>query len=128
MERTSPIRLAKKQAEKSVFKRARVGAVIVKGKRLLSSGWNYIGYSKYLPNRPYPESIHAEQEAILGLLRERRQGEMVGADIYVCRVNCAGNAKLARPCPVCTNLIKSVGIRRVFYTNEYGSTSHYSNI
>lgn len=114
------IRLATKQAKESKFVRARVGAVIVRGNRVLSTGCNRIGYSHFLRNRPFPESIHAEQQAITGLLKERRGHELVGSTMYVSRVNNSGAARLSRPCSYCQRLIEAVGIRRVIYTTNTG--------
>lgn len=114
------IRLATKAAKGSKFVRARVGAVIVRGNRVLATGCNRIGYSRLLPDRAFPESIHAEQQAILQLLKERRQHEMVGSTMYVSRVNNLGMARLSRPCDSCQRLIESVGIRKVIYTTDTG--------
>ena len=111
-------RIARKQAEQSQFKRARVGAVIVKGGRVLSCGFNEIRHHKLLSEKPYPESTHAEEAAIVRLLQKRRQHDLVGADIYVCRINRAGESRLARPCSNCERLIRSVGIRNVYWTTN----------
>jgi len=119
------IRLALKQAAHSIFKRARVGAVICKGDRLLSSGWNRIGYSKYLPNRLWKESIHAEADAIRKLIVQRRLHDLAGADLYVSRIGRNGASRLARPCENCFDLIKASNIRRVIYTDSYGGTGSY---
>ena len=106
-------------AHGSKFKRARVGAVIVRGSRIISSGCNRIGYTRLIPDRSYPESVHAEQQAILGLLRKRAD-HLVGADMYVSRVGADGLPRLAKPCPMCQRIIEAVGIRKVFYTTETG--------
>ena len=114
------IKHASRVASESVFHRARIGAVIAKGSRILSSGYNRIGYSKYLPNRPYPESIHAEEAAILKLLRERRLRDLAGSTIFVSRINRSGACRLSKPCRNCQDLIRSVGIKRVVYTTDTG--------
>ena len=114
------IRLATKIAHESKFRRARVGAVIVRGNRVLAVGCNRIGFCHYLPNRAYPCSVHAEQQAILQLLKSRRQDELIGATIYVSRVGKGGECRLARPCKHCANLIISVGISRVVFTTNIG--------
>ena len=114
------IHIATKKAKESKFERARVGAVICSGGRILSSGVNRIGYSRYRLDRRFPESIHAEVAAIVGLLKTRRQHELVGSILYVSRVDASGNARMARPCPNCRRIIESVGIRRVYYTTDTG--------
>src|SRR3990167_3662103 len=114
------IRHATKQAHESIFYRARVGAVIAKGERVLSTGHNYLGYSKLLPNRPYPESIHAEQSAILKLLKKRRLDVLAGSTIYISRVGANGTCRLSRPCAQCFDLIRAVGISKVVFTTDDG--------
>ena len=112
------LRIATKVANESRFLRARVGACICKGGRILATGCNRIGFSKYLPDRHFPESIHAEQQAILELLRERRLNDLVGSTIYVSRINNRGEPRLARPCGMCYKLIQSVGISRIIFTTN----------
>ena len=114
------IRLATRAAKESKFVRARVGAVIVRGNRVLATGCNRIGYSRLLPDRAFPESVHAEQQAILQLLKERRSHEMVGSTMYVSRVNNDGVARFSRPCLYCQRLIEAVGISKVIYTTNTG--------
>ena len=114
------IRLASKQASESTFTRARVGAVVVRGSRVLSVGHNRIGYSRMLPNRRFRESIHAEQDAILKLLKARRGDELIGATIYVSRINNSQKPRLSRPCAMCNSLIQAVGIRQVVFTTNEG--------
>jgi deoxycytidylate deaminase len=118
------IRIATKVASESVFHRARVGAVIAKGERILSTGHNYLGFSRLLPNRPYKESIHAEQSAILKLLKARRLNDLVGASIYIVRIGGTGLHRLARPCRNCADLIRNVGISEVVYTTNDGVSSY----
>lgn len=119
------IRLATKKAHESQFSRARVGAVIVRGNRVLSSGVNRIGYSKFDLGRKRPESIHAEAQAILELLKHRRQAELVGADIYISRVDRNNNTRMAKPCNHCAKLIEAVGINDVIYTTDTGTVEEY---
>ena len=114
------IRIAIKIAHESKFKRARVGAVVVRGNRVLSTGCNRIGFSKYLPNRSFRESVHAEAQAILELLKHKRGNELVGSTMYISRINNSGVARFSKPCSFCSRLIESVGIKRVFYTTNIG--------
>ena len=107
-------------AHDSNFRRARVGACIVRGSRILSTGVNRIGYTHFLPNRRFPESVHAEQQAIVALLKSRRQKDLVGSTLYVSRINNHGSPRCARPCADCQRIIEAAGIRRVFYTTNTG--------
>ena len=115
------IRLATKKAKESKFGRARVGACICSGGRILSSGVNRIGYSRYRLDRRFPESIHAEVAAIVELLKARRSHELVGSTLYVSRIDASGAPRMARPCSNCQRIIEAVGIRKVFYTTNEGT-------
>lgn len=120
-EEISGLRIAKKEAKKSGFKQHRLGAVIVKGSRILSTGFNQRRYTKEF-KRP---TLHAEADAILKLLKAGRQADLVGATIYVCRFTAGGVVGCAKPCPACSDLIKSVGIRKVVFTEDDGTTKEY---
>lgn len=111
-------RIAEKEALKSQHRQHRLGAVIVKGGRILSSGFNSLRPSSMLKT----DTLHAEASAILKLLKERRQHELVGSSIFVTRFTRGGRIGLALPCDDCFNLIQSVGIRKIFYTKDDGST------
>ena len=115
------IRIATKVARESKFERARMGAVVVRGGSVLSTGCNRIGFSKYLRNRVFVESVHAEAQAILGLLKKHKLEDLVGSTLFVSRVNNSGTARYARPCPACQRLCESVGIRKVIYTTNNGT-------
>jgi deoxycytidylate deaminase len=110
-------RMAEKIAKQSQFKQHRVGAVIVKGGNIVATGYNSRQPSKILgtPTR------HAEAAAILSLLKEKRQDELVGSVMYVSRFTRGGQLGIAAPCPACNALIRSVGIRKVFYTTDDGT-------
>lgn len=108
------LHLANKAAAKSTF-RFKVGAVITKGGRVLSTGTNKIRYSKH-NDRPWP-SVHAEEEAIMKVLKlPDGLAKLAGATIYVSRITADGNIGCAKPCPACQGLIDSVHIRKVIYT------------
>lgn len=112
-------RIAFKQASKSKFIKHKVGATIVKGHRILSTGFNSIRPSRVTKT----DTLHAEAAAILKLLKERRLEDLSGAEIYVTRFTRGGSVGLARPCDACMSLIRSVGIAEVHYTTENGTES-----
>lgn len=117
MAKNNFIRSALKHAHKSILP-FRVGAVIVSGGRIISSGYNVRRFTRRLRNRHHEEGLCAEQAAILRLLTSKRQAEMVGATIYVTRTTKRGKISIAKPCSFCQELSRSVGIRKVFYTDE----------
>ena len=102
-------------AEKSAERRKH-GAVVVKGGRVVGTGFNKF---KNHPTIIQTELIkshcsrHAEQVAIHQAGRNAK-----GAIIYVARVSKKGEDRNSRPCNLCYSLIKKVGIKQVIYTME----------
>lgn len=111
-------RLAEKQALKSPFLKHRVGAVIMKGNRVLSTGFNSIRYNR----ETRLSTLHSEAAAITKMVKAHRMAELVGSTMYVTRFTKAGTVSCAKPCQPCEELIRAVGIKRVFYTDFDGST------
>ena len=95
----------------------RLGCVImIKGNRVISEGAN----DKYR-SHPYVQKngqwfnhgIHAELAAIF---KVKHRGNLVGATLYIFRQTKNGEFANARPCPMCYELIKECGIKRIVYT------------
>lgn len=108
-----------KVAENSQFSRARVGAVIANKHKILSSGCNELrGFNIHSSKKKWENSLHAEQAAILKLLKQNKQRELVGSVIYVSRIKKDGSMGLAKPCSFCDALIRAVGIKKVVYSTE----------
>jgi dCMP deaminase len=109
--------VAKVAATRATCPRKSVGAVIVKDRQVLTTGYN-----GSLPNEPHcievgcdlqhnhcVRTVHAEVNAIL---QAAKHGTSVsGATLYV----------TAKPCPNCTKLAIGAGISRIVYAEEYGS-------
>jgi deoxycytidylate deaminase len=110
-----PLRIATKRAFESSFERARVGAVLVRGGRILESACNSIRGASKIQKR-IPESLHAEQAVIIRMLNTNRQHLIAGATIYVTRINNHGKTSLAKPCETCAQILRDLGIKRVYYT------------
>lgn len=110
------MRVASQQAKKSLHKQHKLGAVIVKGSRILSVGYNSLRPSSLLQT----QTLHAEAAAVLKLLKERRLSDLSGAEMYVTRFTRGGRVGLACPCSDCRDLLTSVGIKRVYYTTDSG--------
>ena len=107
-------KIACREARKSKHAKHKVGAVIVKGDRVLSCGFNSLRFSSII-NQP---TLHAEAHAILKLLKEHRLNDLAGSSLYVTRFTKGGNTGLSKPCKNCMELIKSVGVRKVYYSTK----------
>lgn len=99
---------------------ARMGAVIVKNKRIIGSGKN--SRKSHPLQRLFSKSdlkiaLHAEISAIVDALRNHDEQELVGATIYVARVLKNGSRAIAKPCPICERAIKAYGIEAVHWTD-----------
>lgn len=99
----------------------RLGAVIV-NRKIRSSGRNRVKTHPIMHRYHRPDrliGIHAEIDACLKLPRE----QLVGADLYVCRILKNREFSLAKPCPVCLEILRRFDLRKVYYTineSEYG--------
>jgi len=109
------MQIAKDVSTRSTCDRKFVGAVIVRDKMILSTGYN--GSIRGLPhcdtvghemeNGHCVRTVHAEANAIV---QAARNGAAIdGADIYV----------TASPCYNCFKLIANSGIKRIFYRELY---------
>ena len=107
--------IAKAAATRSTCTRKHVGAVIVRDKSILSTGYN--GSIRGMPhctevgcdieNNHCIATVHAEANAII---QAAKHGVCIeNADIYV----------TASPCWYCFKLIVNSGIRRIFYGEFY---------
>ena len=102
-------------AKRSTCPRAAVGAVIVRDKRILTTGYN--GAPANLPhctevgclmvNDHCVRTLHAEQNAII-------QGALHGVDVSHSTIYVTH-----QPCLVCAKMIINAGIERVVYAGQY---------
>ena len=99
-------------AENSYCVRRKVGAIVVKDKRIISDGYN--GTPSGFPNvceddnnATLPYVLHAEANAITKLARSGNNSD--GSTLYV----------TASPCIECAKLIIQAGIKRVVYAEKY---------
>ena len=119
---------AKAVSELSDYKQ-KVGCVVVMGHRVISSGHNsntkcHAVQAKLDKKRFGCECIgliHAEIDALLPLLK--RKDDFSRASIYVYREKKDGSLGLPRPCESRMRLIKELGIKNIYFTNE-GGYSH----
>lgn len=113
------IERAIEEANSSDYEPYKIGAVIFKGSRILSSGYNEIrGNGKIHPkHKNFDNTIHAEQAAILNL---KDWSRAKGSNILIVRINKSGNFSLAYPCPMCQSFLKFLGINKVYFSNRDG--------
>jgi len=105
------LNIALQQAKMAPHSQWRVGAAIVRGGSLLSTGFNRYRNS---PKQVDLEGVsyHAEEVAL------RRAGDPSGATIYVARITRSGNLAMARPCKRCMSMLQNSGIRYFVYTTD----------
>lgn len=108
-----PIELAIQQARRSEHKNKH-GAVIFKGKRIYSFGYNQPSRSVKSINRiakRWHTSVHAEVAAILNAKRD-----LNGLDILIVRINNKDQFRYSRPCNHCLQYIQYCGLRKIYYS------------
>lgn len=111
------IKLCLEECEASQHQQ-RMGAVVFKGKRIISSGHNAVRSSSICKkHKKYENSLHAEQAAVMNLDWEK----LKGCSILILRTSkkkkLLGNAK---PCSMCQKLLNKIGITDIYYSNSNG--------
>lgn len=106
--------------------RCRIGCIIVDKHRIISSGYN--SNTKCHPVQAEIDTrhfncyctgkIHAETRALIPFLRNKQ--DLSRATVYTYRELKDGTLAMARPCPRCISLIKSLGISKIKYTTDKG--------
>lgn len=100
-------------------------AVLVKGGRVLSIGFNRSGYSAKMTGHKHHDgvcSVHAEVDALL----KARMCDVTDATIYVARFRKKGDLGMAKPCPMCQSILHEAGVKTAFFTlpgsdNSFGT-------
>ena len=107
------IRLALGQAEKAPHDQWRVGAILMRGGSVLSTGYNRYRNSPAQVDLD-GVSYHAEDVAI------RKAGNVKGATLYVARITRHGFLGVAKPCERCQGLLLANEVHTVVWTTPYG--------
>lgn len=109
--------MAENLAYSSDYYPYRVGAVIVKGRRIIAGGTNKNKTHTIIRNKldkfSLVDKLHAEMSAIL-----KARTSLTGAKIYVLRAcpDHENGTGMSRPCKLCMRLIAGAGIKEVYYT------------
>lgn len=108
------MRIAELTAERGTCNRAKVGAIAVKDKRIIMSGYNgspsgveHCEDKHYMHNGHCIATVHAEQNIIANAAK--RGISLEGSTIYVTH----------QPCFYCMKMMISAGIKKVVYLNDY---------
>lgn len=94
----------------------RVGAVIVRGRRVIAAGCNKTKTHTIIRNKidrfSLCDKLHAEMAVIL-----KARTDITGAKIYILRVSDNENGTgMSKPCDLCMRLIRNSGIKEIIYT------------
>lgn len=109
------VRLAIKTARLSKYKH-RIGAVVSKGQRILSTAFNAVRYKQGRFKKKWINSLHAEQAALLQVSPKK----LKGARLTVVRLMKDGSLGNACPCQFCRDMIFNYKLKEVVYSNMNG--------
>lgn len=106
--------------------RCKMGCVVVSGHRIISSGRNSATKTHAIQTKVDTRYfgcdcagyLHAETDALIPLMNSRM--DLSRAAVYVYRRMGDGSSGMARPCPRCMGVIKSLGIRKINYSTPDG--------
>lgn len=104
------INRANKEAKRSSFKQP-LGAVVVKGGRVVGIGHNGIRFSSRNTSTRHKQSLHAEVAALLDAGSNAKR-----SILFVSRLTKDGKTAMARPCPFCMSFMKELRVKKVVYT------------
>lgn len=109
----------------------KIGCIIVDKHRVVSSGHNSNTKCHSIQAKIDAKhfncfctgKVHAETSAIIPLLKSNN--DYSKATLYTYRQHKDGSTAMARPCPRCLELIKSIGITKIKYTTDNGYATEY---
>ena len=125
---------AKAVADMAESDRAKLGCVAVYGHRIVSSGCNsrktnpmQKKYNAYRFEGDAGEhTLHAEIQCLLPLIGNKNIN-FSRVSLYIYRQHKNGVLALSKPCPSCMQMIKELGIKKIWYTTADGYACEYVN-
>lgn len=115
MSRKRYFELAANIAAQGSFYNYKHGAVLVKGGSVINTAHNECVHSRLADRFKKHDgwgTRHAELNVCLGIDKK----VTFNADLYVVRINKEGLYRNSRPCEMCMDTMKFLGIRRVYYS------------
>lgn len=94
----------------------KLGAVLVKGGSVINVGFNQSSTHRFARKFGRHYTRHAELNCILGIPRCKS----TGATVYVVRIKKDGSYGMAKPCQCCEDMLKFVGVKKVYWSDIYG--------
>ena len=117
--------LAQNAASCSNYGKIRHGAVLVRGGSVISIAYNKDKFSsfgeRFRAQGVGPATHHAELSCVSGIDKSKTSG----ASIFVVRLNRNGELRLSKPCPMCHDVLKHAGVKKVYYSTSDGSIEMY---
>ena len=117
--------LAKNIAYNSPYGKIRHGALLIKGGSILNASYNKDNYSSFGNRFRALHRGHATVHAELGVVLGMPRNVTSGSDVYVCRINREGDFRSSKPCAMCHEVLKHVGVKRVYYTTNDNTVEMY---
>ena len=122
--------IAKRTAENSYAVRSKVGAVLVKDNRIISTGWNGTpaGFDNCCEEKVKQQSYYDSQVNPLGLKTKSNVIHAEANAIYFCAkhgISTNGTVLYITlsPCANCALAIIQAGIKTVYYAEKYRDTT-----
>lgn len=111
------IDLAKRISYQSDYSH-RHGAVLVKGASIINVSCNKNKFSsfalRFTKKQKHFATVHAELGSILNVERRHTEGSVV----YVVRVNNLDEYRMSKPCDMCEEAMRWVGVKKVIYSTS----------
>lgn len=112
------LKTAQRLAKQSKFWPYRMGCVIVRSGKVISTGVNKNTRAEGRdPRYTLGRSIHAELAAVLST------SNLKGCTAYVAGWSKADNLICSKPCSLCEGTLKQAGIKEVYYQTKEGTTT-----
>lgn len=120
----SYFKAAKAVSGLSTYKQHHLGCVAVYGHAIISSGYNSnktnptqkkLNACRFTEDTPH--TMHSELACLLPLIG-RKDIDFSRISLYIYREHRNGELALAKPCASCMSLIRSLGIRHIYYTGN----------
>lgn len=94
----------------------KLGAVLVKGGSVISTGVNRKSARPFFVRNNGKESLHAEIDCLYWIDKKVSNGCV----IYISGRSVAGNYIRTRPCTSCIDIIIKMGVRKIYYHETTG--------